>query len=183
MKIRTTILLSLLLLTGWASAATSKDCIILGDSIAVGIAQQIAAEGISQCEVTAKVGRPTAEVLQSAPVTIQARNVVISTGSNDWNPRSTYFSNLRSRIYGAVVWILPAKQSVAREIITKIAAEHGDRVIDLVGLPLADGIHPTRGGYQRVANTLKSEFRRPISAGDGGPLVLFSLALSNMARR
>lgn len=139
--------------------ASPADCLILGDSIAVGTAQHLILEDGSRCLTSAKVGRPTLEVLRVSPVAIAARNVVISTGSNDGKASSAQFALLRSRIYGSVTWLLPAKQLEARTIIRKIAADNGDGVIDLTLLPLADGIHPTKSGYRQIARILKGEIR------------------------
>jgi len=96
--------------------------------------------------------------------------VVISTGSNDAKPTSAPFALLRSRIYGSVTWLLPAQQTEARAIIQKIATDHGDGIIDLTLLPLADGIHPTTSGYRQIARILKGEMRPLQLTAAGEPL-------------
>lgn len=149
MKWRHAIAALFMLSAGFANA--SPNCIVLGDSIAVGVSAMLAKDKDLHCETIAKVGRPTSEVLSKAPIAIEARNVVISTGSNDHQVRPYQFSNLRKRIVGNVTWILPTKQLEAREVISRIAVEHGDRVIDLAKIPLGDGIHPTPNGYLTVA--------------------------------
>ena len=150
--------------------AAAADCLVLGDSIAVGTAQHLVLEDGSRCLSSAKVGRPTIEVLRVAPTAIGARNVVISTGSNDAKPTSAPFALLRSRIYGSVTWLLPAKQAEARAIIRKIATDHGDGIIDLSLLPLADGIHPTTSGYRQIARILKGEMGHRQLTAAGEPL-------------
>lgn len=153
------LLLAGALAIGFNAHAAAADCLVLGDSIAVGTAQHLVLEDGFRCLSSAKVGRPTIEVLRLAPVAIAARNVVISTGSNDAKPTSAPFALLRSRIYGSVTWLLPARQAEARAIIRKFAADHGDGIIDLTLLPLADGIHPTTSGYRQIARILKGEMR------------------------
>ena len=154
---RAAILLAGALAIAFNAHAAAADCLVLGDSIAVGTAQHLVLEDGSRCLSSAKVGRPTIEVLRVAPTAIGARKVVISTGSNDAKPTSAPFALLRSRIYGSVTWLLPAKQAEARAIIWKIATDHGDGIIDLSLLPLADGIHPTTSGYRQIARILKGE--------------------------
>lgn len=163
-------LLAGLLAIAFDAHAAATDCLVLGDSIAVGTAQHLILEDGSRCLSSAKVGRPTIEVLRVAPVAIEARNVVISTGSNDAKPTRAPFVLLRSRIYGSVTWLLPAQQAEARAIIRKIAADYGDGVIDLTSLPLADGIHPTTSSYRQIARILKGEMRSRQLTAAGAPL-------------
>lgn len=175
------LLFGVLMLVATGMACAAGDCLILGDSIAVEISSLLAKDKSLQCEAIAKTGRPTSEVLSHAPLSINARTVVISTGSNDAQSRPYQYSNLRNRIYGNVTWLLPAKQKDARAIISEIARNRGDKVIDLVGLPLNDGIHPTRSGYQAVVQELRADFRRPQIA-QAAPILVFNFALSSVGR-
>lgn len=134
------------------------------------------------CETIAKVGRPTSEVLSKAPIAIEARNVVISTGSNDHQVRPYQFSNLRKGIVGNVTWILPTKQLEAREVIFRIAVEHGDRVIDLAKIPLRDGIHPTRNGYLTVARIVLDDMKRQVATTNALLQVRYTLSNVGMYR-
>lgn len=175
------LLFAILMLSATGMASAAEDCLILGDSIAVGISSILAKDKSLQCETIAKVGRPTSEVLSHAPLSIDAKTVVISTGSNDAQSRPYQYSNLRNRIYGNVTWLLPAKQQDARAIISEIARNRGDRVIDLARLPLNDGIHPTRSGYQSVVQELRTDFRRPQIA-QAAPILVINFALSSAGR-
>lgn len=171
--------LLMLAATGMASAA--GDCLILGDSIAVGVSGVLAKDKSLQCETIAKVGRPTSEVLSHAPLSIDAKTVIISTGSNDHQSRPYQYNNLRNRIYGNVTWLLPAKNLDARAAITQIATHRGDRVIDLATLPSHDGIHPTLNGYRTVAQELRTSMQGRRVA-QTPPLLVISYALSSVGR-
>ena len=175
------LLLGVLMFVATSMACASQDCMILGDSIAVGVSSILAKDQYLKCETIAKVGRPTSEVLSHAPMSIDARTVIISTGSNDAKIRPYQYSNLRNRIYGNVTWLLPAKHQDARAIINEIARTHGDRVIDLAALPLSDGIHPTRSTYQTVAKELRSDIRRP-QVAKAAPILIINFALSSAGR-
>lgn len=171
----------LLALLGTSMAWAAGDCLILGDSIAVGISGYLAKDKTVQCETIAKVGRPTSEVLSNAPVSIDAKTVIISTGSNDHQSRPYQYNNLRNRIYGSVTWILPARHQEARAAITEIASYRGDRVIDLATLPSSDGVHPTPYVYRAIAKDLRtSMLHRQVA--QPSPLLVIGYALSNVGR-
>ena len=175
------VLLGVLMLVITGMACANEDCMILGDSIAVGLSSILAKDQNLKCETIAKVGRPTSEVLSHAPMSIDARTVIISTGSNDGKIRPYQYSNLRNRIYGNVAWLLPAKHKDARAIINEIARTHGDRVIDLAVLRLSDGIHPTRSSYQTVAQELRSDIRPP-QVAKAAPIMVINFALSSAGK-
>ncbi|WP_299157459.1 SGNH/GDSL hydrolase family protein [Accumulibacter sp.] len=180
MKWRQFIATLFILSAGLANA--SPNCMVIGDSIAVGVSAMLAKDKDLHCETIAKVGRPTSEVLSKAPIIIEARNVVISTGSNDHRVRPYQFATLRRRIVGNVTWILPAKQHEAREVISRIAVEHGDRVIDLAKIPLGDGIHPTPNGYLTVARTVRDDMKRQVATTNALLLVRYTLSNVGMYR-
>ena len=130
------------------------ECLIMGDSIAVGIAQQR-----PDCVVEAKVGINSMDYVNGLYffyAVTPAKTTVISLGSNDWDTSKTYpvLVTLRDEIKGSVLWILPARNDEVRNIMLTIARERGDAVADTRAWPLSlDGVHPTAKGYLGLANS------------------------------
>ena len=128
------------------------ECLIMGDSIAVGIAQQR-----QECTVEAKIGVNSLDYVNGLYffyAVTPAKTTVISLGSNDFDNSQTYpvLTVLRDEIPGAVLWILPARNMEARNIMLAIARERGDAVADTRAWPLShDGVHPTAAGYRGLA--------------------------------
>jgi lysophospholipase L1-like esterase len=125
------------------------ECLIVGDSIAVGTHQ-----ARPECVAYAKVGINSYQWLNKnigkAPLT--AKTVIISLGSND--PKHVKTENeLRSlrelTKADRVFWILPAIKPDIQEIVRKIAAQHGDTVLPITRLE-KDGVHPSRAGYKEL---------------------------------
>lgn len=108
--------------------------------------------------------------------------MVISSGSNDNRVRPYQFASLRRRIVGKVTWIHPAKQHEAREVISRIAVEHGDRVIDLAKIPLGDGIHPTPNVYLTLARTVRDDMKRQVVTTNALLMVRYTLSNVGMYR-
>lgn len=122
------------------------ECLIIGDSIAVGIGSVS-----PQCETIAKVGINSKNFVVSYKYIPSAKTTVISLGSNDGNADfSKYLTGLRSKVSGKVVWILSANNAKARAITLKIARQNGDSVVYLSQFKSADGIHPK--SYSSVAS-------------------------------
>lgn len=125
------------------------DCIILGDSIAHGIADvrqdciAYAQVGISSREWNRRFGNRD----------LTARVVVISLGSNDdWGSKTrSELEAIRHRAAGScrVLWILPAIKPAVRDIIFAIADAAGDDVLELLHVS-SDGVHPTGKGYTAI---------------------------------
>lgn len=121
------------------------DCLILGDSIAVGIGSVS-----PQCQTIAKVGINSKNFVVSRKHIPNANTTVISLGSNDGNVDfSKYLKELRGKITGKVVWILSANNVKARNIALNIARQNGDSVVYLSSFATADGVHPK--SYKSVA--------------------------------
>jgi lysophospholipase L1-like esterase len=130
------------------------ECLIVGDSIAVGTHQFK-----PECVAYAKGGINSKQWLdkniQNTP--LQAKTVIISLGSNDHQYVKTE-SELRTireltkadRVY----WILPAIKPNIQDIVRKVAAEHGDVVLPITRLQ-PDGIHPSWAGYKDLAEKTK----------------------------
>lgn len=129
------------------------DCLIIGDSIAVGVHQFR-----KDCQAVAKGGINTWQFNKMNPGKFSARNVIISLGTNDHRGVKTRqeLEATRSRVDpGAKVWwVLPAIKPDIQEIVKEIAAKWGDTVLPIKGLQ-ADGIHPSWAGYKDIGAQVK----------------------------
>jgi len=129
------------------------DCLILGDSIAVGT-HQIATE----CRALAKGGwnswQWNRDYLKND---LSANTVIISLGSNDHKGVKTRreLETMRDKVKGSrVFWILPAIKPNVQDIVREIAAQHGDIVLPINRLQ-PDGIHPSWAGYKDIVARTK----------------------------
>jgi lysophospholipase L1-like esterase len=130
------------------------DCLIVGDSIAVGTHQFK-----PECAVYAKGGINSKQWVDKniKNMPLQAKTVIISLGSNDHKYIKTE-SELQTvrqltkadRVY----WILPAIKPDIQEIVKKVAAQYGDTVLPITRLQ-PDGIHPSWAGYKQLAEEAK----------------------------
>ena len=129
------------------------DCLIVGDSIAVGTHQQR-----PECVAHAHGGINSSDwnrIYLSG--NINARAVIISLGSNDWRSINTMgnLKALREQVKAErVFWILPAIKPDRQEMIRKIAEVYGDMVLPIPELS-RDGVHPTPRGYRELARATK----------------------------
>ena len=129
------------------------DCLIVGDSIAVGTAHFR-----PECVALAKSGINSHDWnKKNAGNNISARTVIISLGSNDTTHIRTIWelTQLREKVQAdKVFWILPANKKDVREFVELVARDFGDTVLPIKGLS-KDGVHPTRTGYQELATKTK----------------------------
>ncbi len=137
------------------------ECIILGDSIAVGT--QIHRP---ECVSYSKGGINTWQWnKQYGPKDLTAGTVIISLGTNDHQYVKTEAEliTMRAKVKAAkVYWILPVgnlpKGGVAIEtiqrIVEKIANANGDIVLPITRTQ-KDGIHPSTAGYKSIAERTK----------------------------
>ena len=129
------------------------ECLILGDSIAVGIAQHR-----PECSVYAKVGINSVKFVDShIAADLAANTVVISLGSNDSKNMKTLTElfALRQVISAKrVYWILPAKDTSAKEAVAIVADKFEDKTIQIAELS-NDKVHPTSKEYKRLAIATK----------------------------
>ena len=129
------------------------DCLVLGDSIAVGLHQQM-----PQCESLSKGGWNTAQWNRDyLKHDLTAQTVIISLGSNDHRHIKTQaeLERLRGKVTaGRVFWILPAIKPDIQEIVKKVAVQHGDAVVPITRLQ-PDGVHPSWAGYKELARVVK----------------------------
>lgn len=125
------------------------ECLIVGDSIAVGVSQvrpecgSIAKSGINSRDWNAR------NMQQLKP----ARTLIISLGANDLRSHDTAgnIRSLRSKAQAdRVFWLLPNEtlKPAAVAAVKQVAAEFGDTVIDRPKTNMSvDRVHPTRKGY------------------------------------
>lgn len=130
------------------------DCLIIGDSIAVGTHQLK-----PQCISYSKVGISSLGWDKMfGHKNLSAETVIISLGSNDSDSYNTYkkLKEIREKINGRVFWIAPHDKSKpnAYQDVNSIAGLYGDTVV-WTNLYQSDKIHPTRKGYQELINQIK----------------------------
>jgi len=132
------------------------DCMILGDSIAVGTAMFA-----PECAVYAKGGWNSHQwnnkyMIQDR-LKPEAKHVIISLGTNDHQYVNTEaeLAMLRLNVKAdRVYWVLPAIKPNIQEIVKKVAAENGDVVLPITRLQ-PDGIHPSWAGYKEIVKESK----------------------------
>ena len=126
------------------------DCLIIGDSLAVGFGQ-----AAPHCQVVARKGIDSAKWLKDYSHRLApAKTVVVSLGTND-TPSEALARNLislrQSMRAERVVWVLPSAElrPTARYYVNYVAQAYGDLP---VGIPAAylgkDRIHLSGLGYQ-----------------------------------
>jgi lysophospholipase L1-like esterase len=138
------------------------DCLIMGDSIAVGTAQ-VRPECVSYATGGLNSYQWLNKNIDKSP--FQAKTVIISLGSNDHKYIKTE-EELRTirKLTKAerVFWIMPAGNNPKSEVsihaimqtVSIIAQEFGDTVITNNQLQ-PDHIHPNALGYKRIAEQTK----------------------------
>ena len=129
------------------------ECLIIGDSIAVGTAQHR-----PECAVIARVGiNSKSWVNKHITEDLQAGTVVISLGSNDSANMATLkelFSIRQVVKAKQVVWIVPAIKPEKQEAVEIVADKFEDKIVRITELG-KDGVHPTANGYKILANKTK----------------------------
>jgi lysophospholipase L1-like esterase len=132
------------------------ECLIAGDSIAVGTKQFM-----PQCQLVGKGGINTWQFNKMyTNKELTADTVIISLGSNDHKYIETYdeMFAMRQRVAAKnVYWILPHGNLRASEvpiekiqsIVNEIAQYYGDTVLPITRTQ-SDGIHPSWAGYKDI---------------------------------
>jgi lysophospholipase L1-like esterase len=129
------------------------DCLIVGDSIAVGVSQVR-----PECASIAKSGINSRDWNSKNMHRLQpTRTLIISLGANDAGINTE--ANIRSLRTNAqadrVFWLLPSQRLKPRQVeaVQQVAREFGDMVIPRPETNIsADGVHPTYHGYKLLGN-------------------------------
>jgi lysophospholipase L1-like esterase len=119
-------------------------CLVIGDSIAVGIAAALSAIHFGGCEVRARVGASVDAIASMAPSS-SYDVAIISAGTNDTGNRnlSSDLGRLRRSLNAkSVTWIYPRAAAEAWSVY-RIAQQRKDRTVGFFNLHSDDGIHPT----------------------------------------
>lgn len=130
------------------------ECLIVGDSIAVGVAN-VRKECVSYSKGGINSWQWVNKNIQHTP--LQAKTVIISLGSNDHKGVKTEkeLETIRELTKAdRVYWILPAIKPDIQDIVRKVAAKNGDVVLPITRLQ-PDGVHPSWAGYKELANNTK----------------------------
>lgn len=137
------------------------DCLIVGDSIAVGTAIRLPScvsysqGGINSWQWNKKFGNKE----------LSAKVAIISLGSNDHKHINTRAEllNVRSKIKAnQVYWILPHGNLKASEVnivniqrlVEELATQNGDIVLPITRVQ-KDNIHPSDAGYKKIVESIK----------------------------
>ena len=134
------------------------DCLILGDSIAVGTHQfnqeciAVAKGGINSWQYNRDYVNPRKQ-------DFNAEVVIISLGSNDHKGVKTYneLYKLRERIKAQrVYWIVPNQELFPRQAddVNLIAISFGDQIIKPTRYQ-TDKVHPSWAGYKEIADSAR----------------------------
>jgi lysophospholipase L1-like esterase len=134
------------------------DCLIIGDSIAVGTAM-IRTECVSYAKSGWNSAQWNTDYLAKASAQ-PAKTIIISLGANDHRriKSEVELRKMREAIKGdRVFWISPGKERkpIPQDAIERIAKEYGDIVLDRPKHMSEDGVHPTGKGYRELAEKTK----------------------------
>ena len=130
------------------------DCLIVGDSIAVGTSQ-VRTECVSYSKGGINSHQWVNQYIGKTP--LQAKTVIISLGSNDHKYVKTEreLETIRQLTKAdRVYWILPAIKPNIQEIVKKVAEKYGDTILPITRLQ-KDGVHPSWAGYKELADKTK----------------------------
>ena len=131
------------------------DCMILGDSIAVGIGQ-----ARPECVAYVKQGIDSYTWNnRNIYKNLSAGTVIISLGTNDGPQVNTFqeILTLRQLVSAArVFWILPANNPAVQDIIKIVARNYKDTVLTIPKLS-KDRLHPTPQAYRELAKQTRIE--------------------------
>ncbi len=128
------------------------ECLILGDSIAVGTHF-----AKPECEVHAQVGINSRNFNKKYKNDFAAKIVAISLGSNDHKNIKTIneLIELRNRVKAdKVYWIVPANNLEIQVAVENVAEMFEDWTIRIPHLS-PDGVHPTIKGYKRIGKIIE----------------------------
>jgi lysophospholipase L1-like esterase len=126
------------------------DCLVVGDSIAVGVAQ-VRTECVSH-SIGGYNSWQWNKKFKDRP--LGAKTVIISLGSNDHPGVRTIWElqQLRDRVQADhVFWIMPAIKPDIQSMVRNVAESRGDTILPITRLQ-KDGVHPSWAGYKELAD-------------------------------
>jgi len=134
------------------------ECLILGDSLAVGVGQVR-----TECVTRAKSGINSYDYVNRhifhTQGNTQAKTVIISLGSNDTAKINTFeeLDSLRQLVDAShVYWIVPNIKEDKRRAVLAVADKYKDFVIDARQHDTSpDKVHPTYKGYKTISEKTK----------------------------
>lgn len=132
------------------------ECLIIGDSIAVGVSQVR-----PECQSIAKSGiNSKTWVDKNIDKLKPAKTLIISLGANDLGiSTETYIRKLRNSVQAErVFWLLPSQRLKPEQVraVKFVAIDFGDTVIPRPEKDISkDGVHPTYKGYQALGYLTK----------------------------
>lgn len=130
------------------------ECMIVGDSIGVGIANYR-----PECYKMAYTGinSKTWRLLYANEMS-ESKTAIISLGSNDHAKIGTAdeLTQIRQSVKAEkVLWILPSKRFLnARDAVLQVAKANHDIILEIPVMS-ADGVHPTGRGYKKLSEMTK----------------------------
>ena len=132
------------------------ECLVIGDSIAVGISQFR-----KECVTFARTGWTSSkwnkQYLPTFNAQLPVKSLIISLGTNDYQGINTIaeLNKIRENVKPGtrVFWVLPPKAKLPqREMVREVAEIWGDTWLSVPEDELAgDKIHPTQVGYRNIA--------------------------------
>jgi len=126
------------------------DCLVVGDSIAVGVAQ-VRTECVSH-SIGGYNSWQWNKKFKDKP--LGAKTVIISLGSNDHPGVRTIWElqQLRDRVQADhVFWVMPAIKPDIQSMVRNVAESRGDTILPITRLQ-KDGVHPSWAGYKELAD-------------------------------
>jgi lysophospholipase L1-like esterase len=134
------------------------ECLILGDSLAVGVGQVR-----TECVTRAKSGINSYDYVNRHVLHTQgntsAKTVIVSLGSNDTAKINTFaeLDTFRQLIDAdRVYWIVPNIKENKRRAVLAVADKYKDFVIDARQHDTSpDQVHPTYKGYKSISEKTK----------------------------
>ena len=132
------------------------ECLIVGDSIAVGVSQVR-----KECVAYAKSGINSRDWNKKYLNKLQpAKTVIISLGANDLGVNTEEnIRTLRSKVKAdRVFWLLPSQKLKPKQVeaVIRVAIDFDDVFIPRPENNIsADGVHPTYKGYKELGDLTK----------------------------
>jgi len=132
------------------------ECLIVGDSIAVGVSQVR-----PECQAIVKSGINSSDWNKKHLHKLKpTRTLIISLGANDLGINTEgHVRSLRTNAQAdRVFWLLPSQKLKPQQVaaVRQVAEEFGDTVIPRPESNIsADGVHPTYKGYRVLGELTK----------------------------